>query len=272
MNYNNLKLPPILGEIKFSESIKKKLYSKDNINYNMFKTQVVKKEENFTNNNNNNNNSNFNSSYEQSDDMFENINEINDDSVFTEEDQDLDDDQEEEEEEIDDQYDYYNNDEILDLKQQLNFLKKENYYMQLEIEKLETKLRKENKFNLNTIELDRHLTNLESFFISKQQQQQPQPQFEHQDKIIRYSTLSTSYQPIKSITSKSTSVFNNYYNYNKDNLISDIYDNNHLKLPSLSSFYNNNISSSNYSARNNKIINYTKDKQLIDDTINQFYS
>ncbi len=32
------------------------------------------------------------------------------------------------------------------------------------------------------------------------------------------------------------------------------------------------MSSSNYSARNNKIINYTKDKQLIDDTINQFYS
>jgi hypothetical protein len=260
MNYNNLKLPPILGEIKFSESIKKKLYSKDNINFNMSKMQIsVKKEENYTNNNNNNNNNNFNSSYEQSDDLFENINEINDDSVFTEEDQDLDDDDDDdqrEEEIIDDQYDYYNNDEILDLKEQLNFLKKENYYMQLEIEKLETKLRKEKSFNLNTIELDRHLTNLESFFISKQQQQQ--------DKIIRYSTLSTSYQPIKS-----TSVFNNYYNYNKDNLISDIYNNNHLKLPSLS-FYSN-ISSSNYSPRNNKIINYTKDKQLIDDTINQFY-
>ena len=228
----------------------------------MSKMQIsVKKEENYTNNNNNNNNSNFNSSYEQSDDLFENINEINDDSVFTEEDEDLDDD--DQKEEIDDQYDYYNNDEILDLKEQLNFLKKENYYMQLEIEKLETKLRKEKTFNLNTIELDRHLTNLESFFISKQQQQQQQ-----QDKIIRYSTLSTSYQPIKSTTSKSTTVFNNYYNYNKDNLISDIYNNNHLKLPSLS-FYSN--ISSNYSPRNNKLINYTKDKQLIDDTINQFY-
>ena len=31
-----------------------------------------------------------------------------------------------------------------------------------EIEKLETKLQKEKTFNLNTVELDRHLTNLES--------------------------------------------------------------------------------------------------------------
>jgi hypothetical protein len=167
--------------------------------------------------------------------------------------------------------------EVLQLRKQLSFLKKENYFMQLEIYRLESKLKKNKEAQLNTIELEKHLSNLENFFISKQNYHMSRYRntnfFKNRNRNYFESVSTTRFEP-----------FNQ--NFRENSIISDILSNNHLKsyrsdrssenfkFPDIN-MSNRSISQSHgiseYSPRKiynlPKLNGYGEEKKLIDDTL-----
>ena len=299
---SSTKLPPI-SEIKFSESIKKKLYFSPRsiqVEGNKYKSQSLTDRNDSKTDENLEMNSNSNDTFIISEDYFKKINEnitTDDDnnSVFSEVpeiegDNDVDDDDDEDDEfdylyrEEDDQinsYEQTNSSEVDKLKKQLSFLKKENYYMQLAISKLETRTKKQKEFDYSTISLGKHLSSIENYLSSKQDDS--------------YSTKSTSRSTLKEKYSQwdyYKSISNTFdpinHSYRENTIISNILNNNHLNsyrsLMSNDSFNDNfpymssskTLQSSRYSdysprkVYNLPPLNFNEDKKYIDDTIYAF--
>ena len=149
--------------------------------------------------------------------------------------------------------------------------------MQLEIYRLESKLKKNKEAQLNSIELEKHLSNLENFFISKQNDHMSRHR--NNASILRnrsrnyYESVNTRFLP-----------FNQ--SFRENSIISDILSNNHLKSyrsdRSTESFKFPDIEISNRSISRSHVISdysprkmynlpklngYSEDKQYIDDSL-----